>query len=282
MSVPQQNTSEWIEWRKNKIGASDCAAIMGVNPWVSPYQLWQRKMGLIPEQEMNEAMQAGKDNEGFALDQFNDQMDLNLKPSVHVNPLYNYLIASMDGWDGENRVAVEIKCSRKLYEMAQNAQIPIYYEYQMLHQMMVLELEWMFYYVWHDGQGVQLEYYRDAEKITRILDAEIEFYRCMTEFDCPPMCDRDFQNLTDHETMNLVDRWKYAKKQREIHEEEEKRLRMQLIANCQGQSSICNGIKIQKIPRRGSIQYDKVPQLLGVDLEIFRKAATDTWRITEE
>ena len=51
--VPVQNTPEWLEWRRSRIGASDAAAILGVSQWDSAFDLWQRKLGIIPEQEKN-------------------------------------------------------------------------------------------------------------------------------------------------------------------------------------------------------------------------------------
>ena len=40
-----QGTSEWLENRKNHIGASDAPVVMGVSPWDTPYKLWENKLG---------------------------------------------------------------------------------------------------------------------------------------------------------------------------------------------------------------------------------------------
>jgi predicted phage-related endonuclease len=42
----QQQTPEWLEFRKNKIGASDAPIIMETSPWKTPYQLWLEKLSL--------------------------------------------------------------------------------------------------------------------------------------------------------------------------------------------------------------------------------------------
>jgi hypothetical protein len=44
--------------------------------------------------------------------------------------------------------------------------------------------------------------------------------------------------------------------------------------------SIIGDMKIQRITRRGSIEYDKIPELQNLDLEIYRKKPIDTWRFT--
>ena len=50
---------EWLEIRKNGIGSSEVATIVGLNPWETPYQLWRRKVGLDAPKEENFAMRAG-------------------------------------------------------------------------------------------------------------------------------------------------------------------------------------------------------------------------------
>lgn len=38
------NTTEWLSARKNGIGASDAAAILGASPWSTPYKVWRNKI----------------------------------------------------------------------------------------------------------------------------------------------------------------------------------------------------------------------------------------------
>lgn len=54
-----KNREEWLEARKEGIGASEVATIVGLNPWETPYQLWRRKIGLDPAKPMNAAMNTG-------------------------------------------------------------------------------------------------------------------------------------------------------------------------------------------------------------------------------
>ena len=39
------NHDEWLEWRRQGIGSSDSASIMGTSPYTTPYQLWEEKLG---------------------------------------------------------------------------------------------------------------------------------------------------------------------------------------------------------------------------------------------
>lgn len=47
--VTNQNREEWLESRKNTIGATDAGTVMGMNPYCSIAELWAMKMGLLTD-----------------------------------------------------------------------------------------------------------------------------------------------------------------------------------------------------------------------------------------
>ncbi|MDU5867847.1 MAG: YqaJ viral recombinase family protein [Cutibacterium avidum] len=49
----------WLEARRGRIGGSDIAAICGLSPWCSPWQLWHRKRGSIDDKPSSDLMEAG-------------------------------------------------------------------------------------------------------------------------------------------------------------------------------------------------------------------------------
>ena len=57
--IRPESREQWLEVRKNGIGSSEAATIMGLNPFETPYQLWMRKKGYTPPTEENFAMKAG-------------------------------------------------------------------------------------------------------------------------------------------------------------------------------------------------------------------------------
>src|SRR5262252_1759140 len=50
---------EWLELRRSGVTASDLPVIMGLVSWDSPWALWHRKRGLLPEQEQTDRMRLG-------------------------------------------------------------------------------------------------------------------------------------------------------------------------------------------------------------------------------
>ena len=63
---------EWTALRATTIGGSDAAAILGLNPYKSPYALWAEKTGkVIPEDiSQKEAVRLGTDLEDYVAHRF--------------------------------------------------------------------------------------------------------------------------------------------------------------------------------------------------------------------
>lgn len=57
--IRPQSRQEWLEVRKEGIGSSEVATIVGLNPYETPYQLWRRKTGLDAPKTENTAMRNG-------------------------------------------------------------------------------------------------------------------------------------------------------------------------------------------------------------------------------
>lgn len=56
---PDTQRDEWLAWRRQGIGASDVAAILGISPWDSPWSIWADRLGLLPPKDVTEEMEAG-------------------------------------------------------------------------------------------------------------------------------------------------------------------------------------------------------------------------------
>ena len=53
-----QGSAEWHEHRRSHRNASETPAMLGVSPWMTPYQLWQIKLGVV-EPEVTPAVLHG-------------------------------------------------------------------------------------------------------------------------------------------------------------------------------------------------------------------------------
>ena len=94
---------EWLKERGSRIGGSDAACLIGLNPWKSNVQLFREKMHPENVKEMdNEAMAYGREAEPllrrlFELDH-PDHRIIYVENNLWMNDKYPFAHASLDGW----------------------------------------------------------------------------------------------------------------------------------------------------------------------------------------
>ena len=278
----QQNTPEWLSFRKNKIGASDAPVIMEVSPWKTPYQLWEEKLG-VRENVTTAAMQRGTDMEEEARQAFEKESGLVVFPHVRVSKEHDWMIASLDGMDAEEKHMVEIKCPGKEdHEKAMDGVIPEKYLPQLQHQLCVTGLDFGYYFSYSRSAARILVIERDDKYISKLIKKEQEFYSCMMEFVPPKLTDRDYAERNDPEWLELSNSYLLVQKQLKSLEEQEKQMKEQLITLAGRSNARGAGLKLSKIVRKGVVDYQMIPELKGVNLEKYRKAAIETWRVASE
>lgn len=277
-----QNTPEWSAFRRSHLGASEAAIVMGASPWSTPYALWLRKVGLAPEQEQNEAMRRGHALEEEARESFISIVSKRVAPLVATHDEYEWMSASFDGINIEEALLVEIKCPGiKDHETAINGKVPDKYYPQLQHQLAVAGYDKMFYYSYYNGQGVSILVYRDDEYIKNLIQKEKEFYDHMKNLTSPPMTNKDFCEKDDERWHDLTFRYMTLRHNRLYNQKLEEETKQQIIDLCQGQSSRGNGLKAQKIVKKGNVDYSLIPELEDVDLEKYRKPISEYWKLDE-
>lgn len=277
-----QGSPEWLEMRKNCIGASDVPAILGVSPWTTQYQLWTYKMGLS-EPQMNAAMRRGTEMEEEARQAFISLVGVDVKPKVCFDDVHLFMMASLDGVSEDGKIAVEIKCPGAVdHKTALLGDIPEKYKPQLQHQLYVTGLPCMYYFSYRPGQPeVCIVVSRNDYYIETLIEKEKEFYRCMIEFDPPALVDRDYQDLSeDKEFLRYSLIYIDSVKARKEAEESEVWAKKKMIEKAPGNAKN-NFVKITKYHRKGAVQYDKIEALKGIDLELYRKPLIESYRITE-
>lgn len=275
----KQGSIEWIAMRKNHIGASDAPIIMGVSPYTTPYELWLDKLGLAKDKIVTASMQRGNQLEPKAREIFQAHTGIEMIPKVIVHPDISYMMASLDGISSEG-FAVEIKCPGAIdHASALNGEVPEKYIPQLQHQMEVCGLEWIFYFSFDGENGKILEVKRDQNYIDKMLIKEKEFWDCVLNFEPPEFTSKDYVTRNDNEWRLYAEQYRISDQTIKASQQIKDRAKDNLIrlsgkSSCQGA-----GLKLCHIVRKGNIPYKDIPEIQKMDLEKYRKPATETWRI---
>jgi putative phage-type endonuclease len=156
---------------------------MGVSPYRSIKQLWEEKVFGIRQKETF-AMTYGRNNEGRARDEFEKLTGLIVFPRVVVHEELEWISASLDGLDIEEKYIVEIKCPGKIdhHFASVNKMVPKKYIHQIQHQLFVTGLDFAYYYSFYGDEGMIIEIDRDEESIEMMIEKEKQFWDCVQNF----------------------------------------------------------------------------------------------------
>ena len=123
----------------------------------------------------------------------------------------------------------------------------------------------------------------DKPYIARLIQAEREFWALVQTNTSPEMTDRDVIERADPE-------WAIAA--REFLQAEaivaewtaKKDAAREVLIKLAGSLARVRGAGVlaTRFVAKGNVQYAKVPQLKGVDLEPYRAASRETWRVAPE
>lgn len=277
-----QGSQEWLDFRKGKIGASQVAAIMGVSPYLTPYQLWSEMVGMTPPQAYNPAMARGNRLEPEARAYFEKMMGIDVKPEVFSHEEFPWLICSLDGMSADGKLIVEIKCLKDSdHQLAVNGKVPSQYFPQLQMQMAVTGLDRCHYFSYNGGSGAFVVVMRDDVYVEKMIKECNIFYERILSYTPPDLEERDYVDMKDNMEWTHLEKF-YSETTNEIKalELKQKELRERLEALADKKNVIGKYSRFTRFITKGSVDYAKVPELKGVDLEAYRKAARVSYRIT--
>ena len=178
--VKTSSKEERLALRHKYIGGSDCAAIVGMNPYSSKYSLWAEKTDLVEPFKGNLATEVGTFLEPFVAKKWSEETG----KKVHndklsfLNDQYPWAIANIDRKvEGENS-GLEIKtCSELRTKEFANGEYPENYYAQCMHYLAVTGYQkWYLAVLVGNRQLLTYEIERNEDEIKALMDAEEEFW----------------------------------------------------------------------------------------------------------
>lgn len=194
IQISDLTTEQWRELRKQSIGGSDVAALLGLNKYKSPYTLWAEKTGrLTLEQENTELMKQGTDLEDYVAKRFTEATGKKVKKSsfMYRHKDYDFITANIDRLVVGENAGLECKTT-SVYNKSDfaNGEIPHNYYCQCMHYMEVMNFDKMYLAVLVLSKGFfWFEIHRNQDEINALIKAEVDFWQNHIVQDCPPEID---------------------------------------------------------------------------------------------
>lgn len=276
-----QGSPEWHAHRAKYRNASETPAVLGVSPWVTPYQLWLQRTGRA-QPEVNAAMLHGTQLEPAARDAYEQLTGHVMQPLVLVEGQYS---ASLDGITLDGGLILEVKCPVKgrdsdLWKFATEGKIPDHYRWQVETQLMVSGAELAHLFVFDGKEGVVVEQRPSKLDWGAIEDGWNGFMRFIAEDLPPPLTVQDTLIRTDpdwEQAAAVFLRLKFEAEQAASRLDEAK---ARLIGLASHSSEKGGGVCVSRYWKAGSVDYKKVPQLAGIDLESYRAPSREEVRVS--
>lgn len=178
--------------RKEYIGGSDIAAVMGLSRWKTPLQLWAEKTGRVEPEDISqkEAVQLGIELEDFVAQKFERVTGMNVRraPQNYIHPKYSFMRCQVDRLVTGTIFLLECKtCSAWKAKEWEGEEIPQEYILQVMYQLMITGREIGYIAVLIGGQQfLYKEIKADKELFDKMEAAAIKFWQ-MVEQNQPPM-----------------------------------------------------------------------------------------------
>lgn len=289
--------------RKGCITASEIGAIAGRGRFNTRADIMRRKVrefhGLPNEFQGNVATQWGKDHEADAIAEWEFISGHN---AICAGDNQRFVKTEILAGDGTVIMAgctpdglivgsgiVEVKCPYGKRDEKPNAleyleSAPEYLD-QMQWQMMVTNTQVCEFVVW-TTQGIDYvpviaDFVRQEQLVAVAMDFQRELNAILAgpELQAPYIADKNaVEHRDDAEFSAAAERYKTALAEYEMANENMELARAELLALVSASTEGC-GLKITRSERKGAVDYGKIPELKGVDIEQYRKKSSVIWSI---
>ena len=290
----EQGTEEWLNWRKDKLTASNVAKILEASPYGTPFSLWEEMTGRKSAQKINSAMLRGHTLEPLIREYWTNQVKIGFIPACYTHPEFKYIASSLDGISLEEDVILEIKtCNKDVFALAKDGIIVEHYRIQIQVQLMCVPTAEYCDAVFYNGSDdsvlpeniAHVKVFRDEALQNLIEEKCMRFYfDNFLEDVAPEYCAKDYIYLGDDlDFMCAENTWMEAHNNLKEAIAVEKEARSQLFMSCAERNSEGNFIKVSKVVKKGAIDYKLFLADQGIDiseLNVFRKPSPEYLMVT--
>lgn len=297
MTQHEQGSKEWHKARVGRITGSTVGAILGLSPWQKPKDILRSMVREYhgAESEFNAQFVAdhGNNNEQRSLLCFMRETGLMVEQCGFF-PYGDRMGASPDGLTSDGGV-LELKVPYSLRNGGTFKSIEDQPHYAAQVQMEILSTgrthAWFGQYIAPKGDPLAPDYVpeqlrverveADPEWIDRNLPAISAFYELyLMELDNPEHLEPLRVHVDSADAGTLLMEMDAIRKRKKADEVREKEILAELVKLAGEKDASIHGRPLTKVERKGSVDYAKVPELKGLDLEKYRKKGSSFWRFS--
>ena len=266
-----QGSAAWHAYRQTMRNASESAAVLGVSPWMTPYQLWLVKTGRSGVQA-NAAMSRGLELEPRARAAYEAAIGTVMQPLVMQDGQYS---ASLDGITLDGSLIVEIKCPMRgqeseLWRAVAVGDVPRHYGIQIQHQLMVSGATQATLWVFDGSEGEVVHIERDESTMAAIRESWDAFQSFLDGDVPPPLAEADVRQRDDSGWAAAAATYLEAKRSAEATEKALEAAKATLAAMASHPKESGSGVTVTRFWKKGNVDYKSIPVLHGFDVEPYR------------
>lgn len=292
----EQTAASLSPERKGRITGSAVGAILGLSKFTSPDEMMRRMVrsyhGAESEFVGNIATEWGKKHEDEAIEALKGYLGIEVthSPFFALELEGMRIGASPDGFTSDDG-CLEVKCPfgsrNKKVDASENLDSHPDYYAQMQWEMLCTKKEFTWYGVW-TLKGVDAILVRyNSDWISDSLPQIKAFWKKYQEIIASPELSLPYLESpkdeyiirNDEEFEALAQEYRMLTEQQTIMDRKVDEAKKALLELCAGRNIKGDGLIIYSSTKKGNVDYSKVPQLKGVDLDQYRKASTITWTV---
>ncbi len=275
VSFIEQSGKEWLDWRRNGLGASDISVLMKSNKFKTPLQLWDEKCGFRSTDEINPAMAHGIKNEPIAREWINKNQQFKLEPLCIEDIENSFFKASLDGYDSTSKTLCEIKCPVKeeiLNDARNNFKLPLYWQHQIQWQIMLCKPIRAFFAIWdyRYNSCIIIEAFAQPTLQKEMKEKALDFWRLVQMGIPPPPSEDDYIIIEDPKLRELLNEYRDHDLVEKAAQERKKALKSQIIEFGDDGNFTSYGFWIQRCAPRKAYDIDQM-KLDGIEVDKYIK-----------
>lgn len=287
MTNTLQRTPEWNSARRGRVTGSVVGAILGLAPYMTREEVMRSMVrayhGAETDWSGNIATEYGTRMEPEAVQAYQYKTGNTVEDAPFV-PFEDWLGASPDGYIGKDGL-LEVKCPFGLRNDTDPHFKPLadqqHYYAQIQIQLYCTDRAWCHFYQW-SAYGDALEtVHIDQSWLDKNLPVLRQFYaEYLLELDNPEHLEPLRIEVNTQQARLLLDEYAQLSEAIDNATERRKEVLAELVQAAGDKNALVWGRKLSLVERKGNVQYTKVPELKGVDLEPYRGNGSSFWKLS--